>query len=80
MFPRLYSTAAKVATKLEAVRRERTLHPKDEATGVALFAPQVGRAPTYARNHASLPIGEYLYGMRCGSMTCSEPCCAIAAP
>lgn len=70
---RLYSHAAKVATKLEAVRRERILHPKDEATGVPLFVPQVGRAPAYSRNHAELPIGDYLYGMRCDLMTLPEP-------
>lgn len=70
---RLYGHAAKVATKLEALRRERTLHPKDEATGVPLFVPQVGRAPAYSRNHAALPIGDYLYGMRCGLMPFPKP-------
>ena len=61
---RLYSHAAKAASKLAAARREAD-NPKDESTGVPLFAPQIGRAPNYSRNHAALPIGDYLYGMRC---------------
>lgn len=61
---RLYGHAAKAASKLAAARREAD-HPKDESTGVPLFVPQIGRAPTYSRNHAALPIGDYLYGMRC---------------
>lgn len=64
MLTRLYSHAAKAASKLAAARREAD-NPKDESTGVPLFAPQIGRAPNYSRNHAALPIGDYLYGMRC---------------
>ena len=63
---RLYDHAKKVASKLEAARAAQA-HPKDDATGAPFFAPQVGRAPAYARNHAALPIGDYLYGMRCAA-------------
>ena len=65
---RLYDHAKKVANKLEAARGAQA-HPKDDATGAPFFAPVVGRAPTYARNHAALPIGDYLYGMRCATLT-----------
>ncbi len=69
---RLYDHAKKVANKLEAARAAQA-HPKDDATGAPFFAPVVGRAPTYARNHAALPIGDYLYGMRCEPQQEQQP-------
>ena len=69
---RLYDHAKKVANKLEAARAAQA-HPKDDATGAPFFAPVVGRAPTYARNHAALPIGDYLYGMRCAPLLMLPP-------
>lgn len=49
--------------RLEEARRN-VLHPHDPTTGEALFHPHIGRPPNYQRNHAGLPVGEYLYGMR----------------
>ena len=36
----------------------------DLESGQELFKPRTGRAPQYERNRSSLPIGDYLYGLR----------------
>ncbi len=50
-------------TKLAEARKQAE-HPLDPVTGQPFYQPKIGRPPSYQRNHADLPIGEYLYGMR----------------
>ena len=40
---------------------------RDADTGAPLFRPATGRPPAFQRNLAALPIGEYLYAMRCAA-------------
>ncbi|KAK9823252.1 hypothetical protein WJX72_001357 [[Myrmecia] bisecta] len=60
---RLYERRRKVDNKLAEARKQAE-HPLDPVTGQPFYQPKIGRPPSYQRNHAELPIGEYLYGMR----------------
>jgi len=61
---RLHKLKARSDARAAAAAAEAE-HPRDPATGRPLFAPATGRAPVHERNHAGVPIGEYLYRMQC---------------
>ena len=58
-----------LATSRRYAEKQKGEHPLDPATGQPLFQPITGRPPAAQRNQAHMPVGDYLYGLKCVQCT-----------